>query len=684
VPVAATPAHSADSSQTAADTVSGPAQKPRRPDSTKKTTVTDTAVAPLLPSDTVSPTGRKPRLIWTPARQATWARMQREGHPLFRLLTNNCLAAVGGSPRYGDRGLWCAILYQITGNLTYAREAWNQFRPLVTAPPTSGNDVREELIENAVLFDWLYPALSPTERESAVAGLNGWANYAMGIGTPQYVGGIRLGDGDANVGYYFGLAAIDLATAGLSSQHVNWLTATQNAGSVVPVGGFDATGANAQTLRNKVAYYVQVNSAGGEWDESTEYNMGTQVLLAMGAEAVHTATGVDHYPEITAYLAQAARAQSYFVTPDLKQWLQWGDIEHPRGFQELLWKFDTWLGTVGGLTQSDANAGPYANGLLQAIFSKYGMTGYLSGEPWARFFLFYNPYAPTTYWQSGPVARYFPGSGNLYVRANNELFEARMSNRTGEDHEVHYLSDFQLYRNGEWVLTHPQGYGGTADHAEGVNSVTLAGLSAMSTRGPDGVQSGSDWWSITGSTSGMYYDMPYYDPPPAFVRRASRTIVYLQRGAYDIVVVQDSVDADDPKALPNLNRYRPADLATISGAAGLLQWVIHTPTMPTISNGTASWLTPGGQPVSVTTLSPGSANATVLQERTVLSAVNYQASELNGYSLRIVPAFTGGQIVLRHVIIVGASELPDIHLTGTTIHVGATTINIGTTVQVSN
>ena len=594
------------------------------------------------------------------------------------------LAAASGAPRYGDRGLWCTLLYQITGNATYARVAWNQFQPLVTAPPPSANDVREELIENAVLFDWLYPALTPAERDYAVVGLNGWASYAMAIGTPTYVGGIRIGDGDANVGYYFGLAAIDLATAGLNSHHVNWLGATQTAGSVVPVGGLDATGANPQTLRNMVAWYVTQNGAGGEWDESTEYNLGTQVLLAMGAEAIRTATGVDHYPEITTYLGDAARSQGYFITPDLKQSIPWGDIEHPRDFTGLLWKLDTWLGTLAGITESNGGAGAYAKGLLEAIFTKYGMTGYLSGEPWARFFLFYNPYAPSADWTSGPAGKYFAGTGHLFVHANNALFDARMANRTGEDHEVHYLNDFQLYRNGEWAITHPQGYGGTADHAEGVNSLLLAGLSAMSSRGPDAVQLGSDWWSITGSTSGMFYDMPYYQPPPAFVRAASRTVVYLQRSGLDIVVVQDALDMDDPKSLPNFGRYRAADLATINGSAALVQWVMHAPVMPSVNGDVASWRSPGGQPVTVTTLSPVPTTTVVIPEQSALSVSNYSASELTGYQLRVVPVFTGGQLVLRHVIIVGAQQAVDVHLTGNTIYVGTTTITIGPTVQVTN
>ena len=188
--------------------------------------MTDTTKAPANPpvgaGDIVARTGstprrcrdgRIPRLVWTPQRQAMWAQMRREGHPLYHVLENNCNLAVAGSPRYGDRGLWCTIMYQVTGNLAYARTAWALAQQYIEGPPASPNDVRENFIENAIMFDWLYPALSADEREAAVQGLNRWGDYALGINTPAYVGGVRLGDSDANTGYYFGLAATDAPQA---------------------------------------------------------------------------------------------------------------------------------------------------------------------------------------------------------------------------------------------------------------------------------------------------------------------------------------------------------------------------------------------------------------------------------------------------------------------------------------
>jgi hypothetical protein len=693
-PVAHTQLQPADSTAKV-DSTSSDSLK-AKPDTTRKTAPDTTvpvgdsakpASPPVGSLDSLSPTGRAPRLVWTPQQQAVWERMRQENDPLYQVLAQNCNAAVAGSPRYGDRGLWCTIMYQITGNLTYARAAWKLAEPLVEGPPIDGNDVREYFTENAILFDWLYPALSADEREQAITGLNHWAQYALGINTPEYVGAIRIGDSDANIGSYFGLAATDLATAGLSSSHVDWLKATQTAAgeATVAVGGLDATGVNRLTLRNTIDEYVTNHGAGGEWFESSYYNLGTQILLLMGAAAVRTATKADHFPEITAYVDQAAQSQTYFTTPDLRQAPQWGDVQNARDFLGQGFRLSTLLGVISGL--GHAWSAPHAadvQGLLQAVFAQYGYAGYGHAEPWARFFLFYDPYASANPVPSSTMARYFAGTGHLIVRTPQSLFDGRMSNPTFADHDLGYLRDFQLYRNGEWVVTHPIGYGGGAQFSQGNNSLLLAGLSAMSQRQSTGVQSGSNWWSISGATAGSLYAQPYWDPPPAFLRRWNSTAVYLQRGGLDIIVVQDSVDMDDPRTLPQLTRYATATQATITNAGALLQWVIHAPVNPAVNNNVASWHTAGGQPVYVYTLAPTSVTITSLPESSVLTPSAFTPSELTGYQLRIAPAFTGGSIVVRQVIIVGTDQPPPVSVSGSTVSIGATTVTFGSTVKVTN
>lgn len=659
-----------------------------RPDTTRPAVDSAKPAAPPAGSlDSLSPTGRAPRLVWTPQQQAVWARMRQDNDPLYQVLLKNCNAAMAGSPRYGDRGLWCTIMYQITGDLTYAHAAWTLAGPNIENPAPNSNDVRENFTENAILFDWLYPALTPAQREQAVTGLNGWAHVALDVNSASAGGGVRIGDSDANIGFYFGLAATDLATAGLSPSHVNWLNATQAASGLasVAVGGLDATGVNRLTLRNTIDEYVMDHAAGGEWFESSYYNPGTQVLLLMGAAAVRTATGIDHFPEITAYVDQAAQSQALFSTPDLRQAPQWGDVQNPRDFLGQGFRLSTFVGVLSGLTQAWST--PHAadaQGFLQAIFAKYGHAGFGTAEPWARFFLFYDPYAPANSVPTSTAARYFAGTGHLIVRTPQGLFDGRMSNHTFADHDVGYLRDFQLYRNGEWVITHPIGYLGGAQLARGTNSLLLAGLSAMYQRGETAVQSGNSWWSISGSTAGSNYPPTEWEPPPIFLRDLQSTVVYLERNGLDIIVVQDSVDGDDPRSLGQFTRYSATDQATITNAGAFLQFVIHAPVNPTVSSNVASWHTAGGQPVYVYTLSPAPITITSLPESSVLTASAFNASELTGYQLRMAPAFTGGSIVVRQVIVVGTDQPPPVSVSGSTVNIGATAVTFGSTIQVSN
>ncbi len=238
------------------------------------------------PPASASPTGREPRLIWTSARQATWNRMVQENHPRWQEIQGKCNRARAGSPDYGDRGLWCALVYQMSGDVSAARVAWQIIAPSMINPPANANEIRENFIENAILFDWLYPALTQSEQTQAISGLNSWGNYALAIGTSQYTGGMRTSDSDAMVGYYFGLAAADIATGGMPG-HVDWLASTQTGGpGILPVGGLRATAPDRSTARNTISEFLTNRARGGQWIESSDYDPGTVALLIMGTEAV--------------------------------------------------------------------------------------------------------------------------------------------------------------------------------------------------------------------------------------------------------------------------------------------------------------------------------------------------------------------------------------------------------------
>ncbi|MEZ4379099.1 MAG: hypothetical protein R3B35_12525 [Gemmatimonadales bacterium] len=206
---------------------------------------------------------------------------------------------------------------------------------------------------------------------------------------------------------------------------------------------------------------------------------------------------------------------------------------------------------------------------IDALTQQYGATGYVSAEPWARFYLLYDPYAPRSGWaQEGPY--YAAGKGHLVSRSGGTLFSALMAPRTEVDHELEYLSDFQLYRNGEWAITHPMGYAGPAVEGEGVNGLLVAGLSAMSAKGPSRAESGNGWWALTGSTQGSRYAAGYYQPPPTYLHQWQRTVVHLQRNGLDHIITVDRLDMQNPQSLANFDRLPDGDRNRIQPARGLV------------------------------------------------------------------------------------------------------------------
>jgi hypothetical protein len=411
-------------------------------------------------------------------------------------------------------------------------------------------------------------------------------------------------------------------------------------------------------MRNAVAYFVKA-AEGGEWIESDTYNLGTLKLLLLGTEGVRTATGVDHFPEVTRLVPKIAFAQLNSLTPDLAAAVQWGDNEHPRDLE--LAKRVTLLGMLAGLTQDDPATGPYVNRLVSDLAAKYKPRGYNTAQPMSRIFYSYNPFADQKDWRGElPKWDFRSGAGMLVARtgwkSEDGLFVAHMPGRTSVDHEVAYFGDFQLYRKGEWALTRPLGYGAIPVGGVAANSLLLGGLSSMHSRGTVAHAAGDGFAYLAGTTSGSFYRPGYYDPPPAFVREWTRSLVYLPgpKGA-DAVVVYDRVAADNPRDLPKFDRYRAADRATVETAPAVVQWLVHAPERPKeAADGVLEWKTPGGQPLRVTPLSVAKGEWSVIDEKQLWakSVGEFKQTEPK-FQARFSPAKHEKWLTLVNVLTVG-------------------------------
>jgi hypothetical protein len=591
-----------------------------------------------------SPTGRKPRLLWTPKQQAVWRRMRADNHPWWRLLKDTADRTGTAAQVYGDRGQWATLAYQITGDRKYVGKAWRLIQPVITKEPLNANDVRETFAEYVLLYDWLYPGLTPGQRAVYVKGINRWCEWSLAIATKPYVGGFRVSDCDQTIGQYFGLAFTDLATDPDNPKAGTWLSEVSR-DSKVPVGGLDAPAADRRTVRDTIRHYAEVLAAGGEWVESSDYNLGTLKLLVMGAEGVRTATGVDHFPEVAQLEREAALASIYEFTPDLRQAYQWGDEEHPRELR--LFKRVTLLGMLAGLTEHDPEVGPYIHQFVLDLVKIYGFRGAYAAEPTDRIFYFYNPYAPHRDWRTALPPGYFaPGRGLLFYHngwdSSASLFGAHSAPHSNEDHDVEFMGDFQLYRKHEWAITHPLGYGGPAGGGEGTNSMLIAGLSSCrESRGPIAheLDPHGEYAYLAGNTHGQYYPGGYYAAPPTFLHEWTRSLFYLPSSEHsvDTIIVFDRVKADNPKTLPRFANYRSDDARKIKEALALKQWIIHSPVAPTETPEGFGWQTAGGQRVHVQTLLPARPVRKVLREADYWAKLYHVSPREQRFQTRVFP-----------------------------------------------
>lgn len=592
-----------------------------------------------------SPTGREPRLIWTPERQGIWSQMRSdfEASPLaprtlggqyFKLIKDNAECKC----RYADTGLWATLMFQFTGDRKYVELAWAEVETSflkLTGRALSGNYGREYAAENVLIYDWLYPGLSSAQRATFLNKLNEQFEVAL-TSTSSPNAPVRTADSDQTVGVYFGLAFLYVATGDHNPKAGEFLNRSY-------VGGLNASARDRATLRNAILDYVTM-SAGGEWIEGTDYNLGTVRLLLLGAEGVRTATGRDYFPEVTRWLSTAVTRPLYVITPDLKQSYQWGDTEHPGIFQGRLSTWMTTNGILAGL--GDSTNAPYTQDLITRLVSRYGVTGYQSAEPLARMFLTFNPYLNASPNMNLPRAWYAPGQGLMLVRTGWDeqasMFGAHMpAQQPYIDHQVGYLGDFQLYRNGAWAITHPLTYGGPGLSGEGVNTLLHAGIGSMlEVRDVIGSEWDAEgtWAYLAGTTGGQKYSNDYYQPPPTFLHEWTRSLVYLPAAApgVDAIVVYDRSHADAPRALPRFERYSTADRNTITNAAAVRQWIIHMPVNPSISGDTITWQTPTDA-LRVNMLLPRERTATAVDEAGRWTGATIAAGQRKWHA-RITPA----------------------------------------------
>lgn len=551
------------------------------------------APAPLPPQ----PVGPQTPIM-TDARLAVLRKMQTDNHAYWQTLKAYADKTVAGTPAYDDLGQAAAIVYQVTGDKSYASAAWAQLQKAVAADGRAANDVKQRYVDYQLVFAWVKDTLTADQITAFGATIKQWSDYCLGVNQPQYTGSFRLNDSDQTVGQFFGLAlqdALQIPPGNLLSQNIVNL-GTGKLGA--PVGGLTATAADTSSVRNTLNWYVSTLAKGGEWPESSQYDLNTVGQLVIPGWLAHwDVTGTNSFPELAAYIPAACQAALVDWTPALEQRVLWGDNDANTSGGPDLYKTMPYLAALQFAANrvGAAMEASQIGGLILALQATYSAA---LAQAEIHFFYFCDPYANTQSFRT-PTAlqsNYSPGVG-LYRRIDSDkLFFGFSPSRLDIDHEFTLVGDLRLWSKGEWVVREPISYGGTGQ-AGTANSFTVSGLSAMYAKGIVGFDECAEWTYLDCLSSGpLYGPGESWNPPPVFCNEMRRRILYLP--AQNAIILCDRLNSTEPGAdRPDFQGYQGPDEAAIKAAPHRHQWFWNCPMQPKLGAGMFSYTMPSGQVV---------------------------------------------------------------------------------------
>lgn len=620
-----------------------------------------------------SPTGRTPKILWTEAWQDRAEQMKADyeanttspatlGGRMYKLIKTVADAGTSGF----EHGPFATWMFQATGDTAYATKAWTAMnRANTNAGLTSsgsgsifnrtgaglgGNWARQFGMEHALMYDWLYPALSAGDRSSLLAKLT----ECIGILTTD-VNQFYKTNCNVTVGHWLAGAAIYYAAADDDAT-----IATHWANSVW--GGLTATGSNYDNRRNCIEYWLD-QMTGGEGVEGSEYNIISTTLLSQFENYLAPTAGSGSFPKATALVPKFSQRMMFYTTPDFLQAFQWSDEQEER--ERLGGHLYNWymacMAFIGG--QSDSATRQQAMRHLLDLFAARGEPSTASGFlPWSRAFYTFDPYADAAADLSEVGKTFYASGRGTAIWKNSETDadaphywfqfypEARVI-----DHKPFYWGNYQLYRRGEFAITHPLAYSAAGITGEGgsylsdmTNCTTVEGMHSFpwgfdnkhpfQFRRVQAQAFGSDYLYVCGTQGGMVHPATgidglanYFDPPPAFCGEHTRSLVGLLTAddSADTIIVVERISADDPESLAKFTRYRTAGPPEQTLIPAHPRWAshIHPRTEPTVTGNAVTWTTDGGQLCRMDWLYPASGVTHTKQDETALSPYDCAAAE---------------------------------------------------------
>ncbi len=581
-------------------------------------------------------------LGWSDEQAQTWARMKTENHPLFQRLENRA-----GGPTHSYQEIYDGLYYLVTSDASYAQFAYSHIsdykgKDNIGTRIPHRNTTRHSFGSMSMLYSWIADALPPTDKAHFKSILEFWANSIF------YDNGTRAVDSDESTGHYMGLVmfatAIEQEDPALAASLLNFIPDIET-NETRPVGGLDVTGDNRATMRNTIADYVRI-AKGGAWLEGSGYNASTTRYLTEYAMAINQALGEDKFPEITAFIPDLIEAEIQMLTPSTSDLFQFGDLQNPHS-PHVYHR----LALISFLAHHAKD--PRLNTLFDNYYAQLGSGGN------AHFLIYANPYA-----DRAPVmgqSHNAEGRGLAYHHSgweeNDSFFASAHFGLTGVDHEFENETNFGLYRNGEWIINNPRGFG---LKAKATNTLLVSGglFSAKEARGQTAYEAGDTYLYHVGVTGGQVRFDNAYNPPPESLHEWTRSYLYLHHNDNsDSVLIFDRLNNSNPITSGKVDRYADINKDEITLHDATTQLVFHLPNANLTESGdTRTWQTDNGQDVSLTSFLSSNYTTRVIDEKN--EAANFLGPTIHEhqykYQLRLISTQKTGFQTMMNIVHTGS------------------------------
>jgi hypothetical protein len=444
-------------------------------------------------------------------------------------------------------------------------KAATKYAPLVMTPPNGDmNFTREMGWELPWAFSVYQDVLTPMERDAYAAGLRAWTEHVMGFGV--WGAQTRLNDSDVVHGHIPLIHGTDLAL-GTNYRGLNAGDLFPGTAKFVAVSYGQMRKAQEHNLRPELK---------GVLEESSGYNKGTAQLILMGSAAC----GIESYPEVKAWLPDLATTLRWDMTPDLKEYAQWGDVEGPHSLHQHA--------MLPLMYQVIGLGGDKDGQLLQLAASLELPDNQFWANGWRAMLCFDPRTLPAQSRYEAPAGLRVTRDHVIYRNAET-LFHVFAAAPTGMDHGMSQ-PECRLWHKGRWILDSPRAY---QPWPTNQNASLAFGLEPMPDRGLRSAELIDGGAKVVLETKGPRYAQPYWDAPPSFVDLWRQTLT-LKPGS---LTRTDHFAGSKPT---RLDRYYPHERVAIESSPALQQlW--HTPpgSTPTPIDGGFTWLC-GDVPLTLT------------------------------------------------------------------------------------